>query len=288
MKSLLNILISAAIITSLACSRQSEKQALTVTYVGNEGFLIEAGGKKILVDALFGGWEADWCRTPPDSVVELIKAARPPFDDIDLIAVTHAHVDHFDAKIAAEHMRHNLRGILVCTERARQQLDSVGCSPEVRCRIRVIPTQGDSVRDMEIAGIDLSIFPTPHGAYWETDEKTGEQVDRHRNVQHLEFVFAVDGRTIYHSGDSSVNDFERYRLSGLDRFRIDLAFLQWWCAWNPGGVQKKIMREVIRPERIILMHLAPGRVLPPRPQEEIGIRREIYVPRLPGDKWLLE
>ena len=285
MNSLVHILLSALVVGSAACARQSDKQPLKVTYVGNEGFLIECGGRKILIDALFGGWDADWCQVPPDSVVELMKAASPPFDNVDLIAVTHAHVDHFDAEIVAAHMKNNPRGILVCSEQTRQKLDSAGYGADIGDRIRVVPASGDSGLAMQIAGIGLTVFPTPHGAYWETDEKTGERVNRHRNVQHLEFVFSIGGRIIYHSGDSSFNDFERYHSSGLDRFQIDLAFLQWWCAWNAGGVQQKVVREVIRPDRIIVMHLPPGKELPPQRQEQKPLAGDIIVPRQPMEKW---
>ena len=34
---------------------KTPQPALDVTYIGNEGFLIQAGGKKVLVDALFDG-----------------------------------------------------------------------------------------------------------------------------------------------------------------------------------------------------------------------------------------
>jgi L-ascorbate metabolism protein UlaG (beta-lactamase superfamily) len=287
MKSPVHILLSALVISSLAGAQQPDKQPLTVTYVGNEGFLIECGGKKILVDALFGGWEADWCQVPPDSVVELMKAARPPFDNVDLIAVTHAHVDHFDADIVAAHMKNNPRGILVCSEQARQKLDSAGHITDIGDRIRVVPPSGDSSIAMQIAGIGLTAFPIPHGAYWETDEKTGEKVNRHRNVQHLGFLFTVGGRTLFHGGDSPLNDFELYRLSGLDRARIDVAFVEWWCAWNAGGVQQKVVREVIRPDRIIVMHLAPGKELPLQRQEQKPLAREIIVPRQPLEKWTI-
>jgi len=36
-----------------------------VTYVANSGFVISAGGRRVLVDALFGHWESDWCDVPP-------------------------------------------------------------------------------------------------------------------------------------------------------------------------------------------------------------------------------
>ena len=115
MKSLAYVLLLGLILAPFARADQQEKPPLTVTYVANEGFMIESEGKKILIDAVFGGFEPTWCQVPPDSVVELMTAARPPFDSINLITVTHAHLDHFNADIVAVHMKHNRRGILVCT-----------------------------------------------------------------------------------------------------------------------------------------------------------------------------
>ena len=77
---------------------------LTVTYVANEGFLIACDSHKILIDALFGNFKDDAYYIPSDSTAALMSEAGPPFDNIDLIAVTHAHLDHFTPEIVTAHL----------------------------------------------------------------------------------------------------------------------------------------------------------------------------------------
>lgn len=285
MKALAYVLLLGLILAPLTRAEQQQRPPLTVTYVANEGFMIESEGKKILIDALFGGFTSDWCQVPPDSVVELMTAARPPFDSINLITVTHAHLDHFNADIVAAHMKHNRRGILVCTPHTAQKLEASEYYLEIKSRIRVVPAPGDSAVAMQLSGIDLLVLPTRHGPYWEKDEKTGETINRHRNVQHLEFVFTIGGWKLFHCGDASLDDVDVYRSYDLDRENIDVAFLHWWGTWDDTDSSQKLVREVIRPEWIFLMHLMPERAPPSQPEQQKPIAREIIVPRQPMQKW---
>ncbi len=64
-------------------------RANSITYVANFGFLIWAGEKKVLVDALFNK-----SRGHPG----LVGDGNAPFDDIDLVLVAHGDRDHFSAR----------------------------------------------------------------------------------------------------------------------------------------------------------------------------------------------
>ena len=91
-----NILVLLSILLSTclsACSSTSPTQT-TVTYVGNSGFLVTIGESKILIDGIFTGFAPEYIQ--PAEIKELIANAQPPFDNIDLILVTHAHGDHFN------------------------------------------------------------------------------------------------------------------------------------------------------------------------------------------------
>jgi len=47
-------------------------ETCTVTYIANEGFLIESGKLKVMTDALFGDIKGIWCEKPDESVSEKI------------------------------------------------------------------------------------------------------------------------------------------------------------------------------------------------------------------------
>jgi L-ascorbate metabolism protein UlaG (beta-lactamase superfamily) len=269
-------------------AEQPQRPPLTVTYVGNEGFLIESGGKKILIDALFGGFDADWCQVPSDSFVELMSAAQPPFDKIDIIALTHAHVDHFSPEIAVAHLRHNRNGVMICTPQAAAQMDTFEGYSEIKARLRIVPAPGDTAVNLDISGIDIIVLPTHHNVSMRTDTLTDQTYDRFADVQHLEYLINIGGWNLYHSGDSPQYDTAAAHRFGLDRQAIDIAFLQWWGKWNELSRRQKMARETLKPEWIIFMHLRPGRIIPDQPPEQIPLAREIIVPVQQLDRWVFE
>jgi L-ascorbate metabolism protein UlaG (beta-lactamase superfamily) len=244
-----------------------------ITHIANEGFLIECADKKILVDALFDGEPSTYWYVPPDSVIEKMTQALPPFDHVSLIAVTHVHDDHFNAEIAAAHMIHNPDGMMVCAPQVAEKLAATAYYADFRDRIRTVPAPGDSVVMLAFPGIDLAVLPTRHGGLGVKDEKTGKTVDRHRFTQHLEFLFRIDGWTLFHAGDSPLSALEMYRSLGLDSTRIDVALLE-------GKAQERMW-----PERIILMHNVPGgRPVDTAYYAQPGVR-EVIVAGPPLEKW---
>jgi len=273
------------ILSSANHAEQPNRQPLTVTFVGNEGFLIENGDNKILIDALFGGFEADWCQVPSDSIVNLMTAAQPPFDHIDLIALTHAHVDHFTAEIAAAHLLHNPDGIMICPPQAAEQMAAIEGFEKIKDRLRTIPAPGDSAVTFNIAGIEVTVLPTRHNVSMRTDTVTGETFNRFADVQHLEYLIDIGGWNLYHGGDSPQNDFETSRRFGLGEKSIDIAFLQWWGEWSDMSRRQRLAHEVLRPDRVIFMHLRPGREIPDQPDDQKPVAREIIAAQRPMKTW---
>ncbi len=272
-------LLVAAIIGLSCCAEQPASGPMKVTYVANTGFLIENGGKKILIDALFGNFESDSYQIPSDSLVDLMERALPPFDDIDIIAVTHRHLDHFDVNITAEHLIHNHDGVLVCPTQVEDKLSTSASFDRFRSRVRAVSLPVDSSTTITVAGVEIRVMRTPHSPYFETDTLTGEPVDRHRDVEHLEYVFDICGQKVYHSGDAYMNDFPRYEALGFDEDTISLAFVGWWDVREMLSFRQTLVRDVIRPDRIILMHLSPGRELSGNPENQHTVAREVYLPR---------
>src|SRR5687768_3392502 len=67
---------------------------VTITFLANEGVMLSAGGKKVLIDGLFLKYQSGFA-LPADSTQRALQSARPPFDNVDLILATHRHGDHF-------------------------------------------------------------------------------------------------------------------------------------------------------------------------------------------------
>jgi len=261
------------------CPGGDTRSDLEVTYIANTGFLIECDDKKILVDALFGGFDSEWCYVPPDSVIGFMVEAHPPFDDVDIIAVTHMHKDHFNAGYAIDHLLHNAKGILVCPAQVAETLSTSIHYADLKDRKRIVSVPLDSVVTITVSGVAVTAIRTAHLPFYEEDVSTGKSVDRHRDVEHLEFIFSVAGKTIYHSGDTYMNDVRKYKSYGFGSETIDLAFVGWWDAREMLTFEQLLVRDVIRPDRVILMHLLPGREPRGHPERQHAVAREIYVPQ---------
>src|SRR5215216_4933342 len=67
---------------------------LEITYIANEGVLISSGDKQVLIDGLHREYQRDYAFLPA-AQREKIENAKAPFDKIDLILVSHTHLDHF-------------------------------------------------------------------------------------------------------------------------------------------------------------------------------------------------
>jgi hypothetical protein len=55
-----------------------------VTYIGNEGFLLQGNGKKVLIDALYRGGFSGYLVIPIERRIKM-ETSQPPFNDIDRI-----------------------------------------------------------------------------------------------------------------------------------------------------------------------------------------------------------
>ncbi|SYZ72677.1 hypothetical protein TRIP_C20792 [Candidatus Zixiibacteriota bacterium] len=254
------------------------KSPLTVTYVANEGFIIECGGKKIAIDALFGSGKSDEYQMPTDSIITLMKQALPPFDGLDLIAVTHYHGDHFAPELVVSCLRHNPDAILVCSPQVAEKLAGLEAFSEISNQIKIVDAPVDSIVNLRINGINISALPGKHGPYYETDEATGVKMDRHKDVQHLEFLITTSGRTIFHSGDAPLNDMTRYSRPGFANHNVDLALVQWFVPRKAISFRENLVRQTLNPGKIILMHLRPGQNFSGPENQKACADRNIIVP----------
>ncbi|PWB76099.1 hypothetical protein C3F09_01265 [candidate division GN15 bacterium] len=243
-------------LTLATVSATADPKPLTVTYVGNTGYLIQCGGHKIAIDALLGGERSEYYDMPSDSVVALMTAARPPFDGLDVIAVTHWHQDHFSAGIVAEYLKGNSGCRLLCPQQVADRLSALDGYDGIRRQVRVIDIPVDSVTEVELDGVMAKVLSSKHGSYYETDS-AGNTADRHRNVRHLEFLFTVGGRSLLHVGDAELQDRDQFMPLGLGKDSIDIAFIQRWGCKEMPSFGEKLIRERVRPKRIYFTHMAP-------------------------------
>lgn len=162
-----------------------------VTFIGHSSFLLQVGGKKILVDPVFS-----------KRLVVLRRQRRPgllvrELPPIDLVLVTHAHMDHLDIA--------SLRRVVRVTRRASGRTPEVVVPKGVEdlvARLGFSQVHGlEWWQQIEVQSLKVTMTPCKH---W------GARMfrDTHRGFGGY-VVEGASGRgegPIYHSGDTAYFD----------------------------------------------------------------------------------
>ncbi len=174
-----------------------------VTFIGHSSFLLQVGGRRVLVDPVFSKRLIVMRRQRQPG----LRMAELPA--IDAVFLTHAHMDHLNVA--------SLRRVI------RRTLRLTGRAPEV-----VVPRGVEDLVDrlgfhavhamewwdrLTVAGLEVTMTPARH---W------GARMfkDTHRGFGG--YVIAGGGHSVYHSGDTGY--FEGFREVGR-RLRPEVALL---------------------------------------------------------------
>jgi L-ascorbate metabolism protein UlaG (beta-lactamase superfamily) len=225
----------AAMTVLAGCSPAAE---LSVTFVDNDCFVIESAGHKILFDPH---------EMLPQAIRDQMAEGEAPFDEIDLILVTHTHSDHFDRWLVGDLLRQHPAAILASTQQASDDLQaSLDDFAVLAERVRVFePGEGERI-EAELGGIDLQVLNLPHGV----------------PITNLGFLFELGGSTLFHPGDvvgtDALNEYE------LSEEGIDLAFVPYFYMLDPTyrteDGQNEVL-EIIGADRVVPMHYAPDEIM---------------------------
>jgi len=214
-------------------SSYAQQEKVDVTYVGNAGFLINIGDKKILIDALFKGFKGNY--ELPQDIQDKLTFAQAPFDNVDLILVTHAHGDHIDPDMVRQHLQNNSKAIFASTQ---QLVDALNDSTD-RC-FSFNPTKEKSETKV-IDDISIEAFYLPHGP--------------NSRIINIGFLISVNGITIFQTGDADFDQFafEEFRSFELPERKIDLAFIQHYYL-RGDSLNTKFVQEAIGGNYIFPIH----------------------------------
>lgn len=250
------ILVTTLISVQYCFSNEFLRDNVEITYIANEGFLIKVNDKTILIDALFGDTEYGFCDIPDTSQLELMKNAKENFENIDLIAATHCHVDHFYASFVVDHLTNNKHGKFISTEQSIDQIKkAVNYNENIIAQLVEITPDTLTYTDTIINGIEIRVYRLIHGPYYVNDQETGKRINRHQNIQNLGFLFNIDGVKIFHCGDSNSAGKLDYEYFRLDKENIDIAFLDREFMWSKDCAGVEVIKNYINPKHIVLMHI---------------------------------
>jgi len=236
-----------------------------VTYVGNSGFLIEAGGRKILVDALFDGFPGRYAL--PAAVRAPLLAGSPPYDGIDLIVATHDHADHFGAAAVLAALRANPGAVFVGPTAATASLSGVDG------RFRGLEVPDGERRTLEVNGVSVTAMPLLHGR-----PPAGRP-----GIVNLAYLITVGGLKFLHTGDVSVENVPISVLHslGVRDERVDVAFVPHFLLSTPARL--RWVTEGIGARTVVASHYQYT-----EPPDTAQIRRAVpsaVVFRTEGERW---
>jgi L-ascorbate metabolism protein UlaG (beta-lactamase superfamily) len=188
-----------------------------VVYVGNSGFLITAGGKKVLVDALISTSMPTY--TPPQYVLDAFAEAIPPLDNVDVVLASHSHEDHFNAERVQAYMENNPHSVFISTTQATSQLSGLG-----ERVIAVNPALSGGPVTVEANSVTVEAVYISHGAV-----PAGQQ-----EVYNNGYIVTMGGMRFFFCGDiEGIDNMLAYNLSEMD---IDLAFIVHFYLRDTGTV----------------------------------------------------
>jgi L-ascorbate metabolism protein UlaG (beta-lactamase superfamily) len=226
---------------------------VTITFLANEGVLLTTAGKAVLIDALFRKYETGYA-VPDDSTRSALERARPPFDRVNLVLVTHRHGDHFHPAPVVSHLVAN-RGAILLT--SAQVIDSLRgripvAASGLPARLLARTTAPGSRQRAVVNGIGVELLGLPHGGR------------RHRAVEHLAYIVELGGRRVLHVGDADLTEatLSPFRL---DTARIDVALIPYWAITGREG--RRLVEQWIRPKHVVAFHVGEGAEIERAPRE---------------------
>lgn len=224
-------------------SKKPSKSPLTVTYIANEGVLISHGNKQVLIDGLHRKYKPDYL-FPPQPVLESMEAARPPYNQIDVVLVSHPHLDHFHPESVGSFLKNNRDAVLVTSQQIAERLkQEFKDFKEIESRVKEDTAAWKMTIGRSEAGIGFTTLGLRHG---------GPQF---ASIQNMGYIVAVDGKKLLHIGDADMTE-ENFASFALPAEAIDIAFIPYWFLLSEKG--RALVKNHIQPKHVIAVHVPPA------------------------------
>ena len=218
---------------------------LAITYVANEGVLLESGGVRVLIDGLFRPTDPTYARVPADRRVDLERAA-PPWADIDVVLVSHRHRDHFDPEAVSEYLVHAYHAELVSSQEVVAELERAATShwELIRDRVLALSWQPGRSEEVRVHGVAIHLLGLSHGS------------GAVATVQNFGHVVELGSWRLLHLGDAVATEASLAPFHLGDGAGIDVAFVPWW--YLADEAQLAAVQRLVAPRRIVFVHVGPS------------------------------
>ncbi|MCH8034375.1 MAG: MBL fold metallo-hydrolase [Bacteroidetes bacterium] len=217
------------------------QEEVTITYLQNDGVLITDGTKKVLIDAIFNPLSG-WINLDPAENSKLTNA-QAPYDDVDLVLITHNHGDHYSISNVNTHMNNNSNGKVI----APPQVMANFSGPQF---LDINPAFGES-ESLIVNGIELEVLHIRHFDAFGIDFS---------DVKNFGYLINIGGFNILHLGDvfMSVENLQNF---GLAEKGIDVVLIPTFH--TPAHLMnshREALISQVQPANIIALHLLSGSI----------------------------
>lgn len=170
-----------------------------VTYIANDGILIEYQDKKVAIDAInvvdnLNGWIS-----PSSTVMSALQNGIPPYDNIDVIMVTHGHGDHYATSAIQSYLSRNSNTKLIVPNGLRS---SFGSNSN---RIPNFSINKFEQVELVLNDITIDVLQVEH---------FNQFGNNFADVESYTYIVHMGGKKFMHAGDIDYTD------SQLDKFNL--------------------------------------------------------------------
>ena len=234
------LLIIGLLLTSVTQAQSASETS--VTYLGNEGLLFSNGEEKALFDPFFHNVYGQY-QAVPKEIQSAILANTPPYDNIDVIVISHSHGDHFTAETVADYLSKNSNTVLVAPSQATDEV--IEHSPDLLEQVVSLKLNfGDAPITTKVKNIQIQSVRIPHAGWPER-----------KDIANLVHRVSLDNRTtIIHMGDADPLD-EHFApfAEHWDEKNSDAAFPPYWFFLSDEG--PTILSERINAKDAVGIHV---------------------------------
>ncbi|NNE98164.1 MAG: MBL fold metallo-hydrolase [Pyrinomonadaceae bacterium] len=239
---LVNVVCSQNASISKVADPAQDKSDAKITYIANEGVLIETPEKKVLIDGLHRFYKTAYA-FPPDKLRGKLESAEAPYDDIDLILVSHLHGDHFHPESVGLHLQNSRKAQLATSEQIVGEVkEKFKDQTNIASKIISVKHKWKTAAERDFDGIKVKFLGLRHGS------------KRFMWIQNLGHLIEIEGRKFLHLGDADMTaeNFSTFKLNQED---IDIAFIPFWFLLSKEG--RDLVKKQFEPKHIIAVHVSP-------------------------------
>ncbi|WP_299079784.1 MBL fold metallo-hydrolase [uncultured Paraglaciecola sp.] len=232
----------------IACSHSKVfAHQASATYVANEAVLIVNGNQKVLFDPFFHR-DFGTYQLVPKETRQAIFDARPPFDNLDAIVISHAHDDHFSAEDVLKYLLKHSKTKLVAPQQAVNAIRLLNGAKAIESQLVSVNLVFDQPpQTLKVADLLIEAVRIPHAGWPARAE-----------VENIVFRVTLKEQdnqvTVMHLGDADPDDEHYIKYKDHWHKRIsNTAFPPYWFYLSAEG--NDILSDILNVKQSVGIHV---------------------------------